>query len=135
MKRIVFGMLVSMIGVVIATACDDDKTGGRKRVTDFIVTVESVQFKMMLVPGNLDFPSGVDDSGEETLADAYFIGETEVTYELWSEVYEWAVYGTGLRRRRRPVHFCQSRPTGWRFNWDAGSRWNRPVSGNGDFLA
>jgi formylglycine-generating enzyme required for sulfatase activity len=54
-----------------------------------------VTFKMVFVPGGYTFPTGTDNEGSDTIDDAYWIGETEVTYELWSTVYEWAVNGTG----------------------------------------
>ena len=51
---------------------------------------------MRHVPGGLTFPTGTnDDTGNHTVDDAFWIGETETTYELWSVVYEWAVNGTG----------------------------------------
>jgi formylglycine-generating enzyme required for sulfatase activity len=52
---------------------------------------DSVSFTMVYVPGGITFPTGLDDSGTETVSDAYWIGETEVTYELWSAVYTWAL--------------------------------------------
>jgi formylglycine-generating enzyme len=53
-------------------------------------TAESVIFKMVYIPGGYTFPTGTDDSGTATVANAYWIGETEVTYELWKKVYDWA---------------------------------------------
>lgn len=70
-------------------------------------TADGVSFGVVYVPGGLTFPVGVDDNGDidndgdqdappaATVDYAYWIGETEMTYELWSEVYEWAVNGTG----------------------------------------
>lgn len=58
-------------------------------------TADTVEFGMAWVPGGLSFPVGGDDSGSATVADAYLIAETEVTYELWYAVYDWAVNGTG----------------------------------------
>lgn len=52
-------------------------------------------FTMVYVPGGFSFPIGTNDEGVATVANAYWIGETEVTYELWSVVYDWAVNGTG----------------------------------------
>ena len=56
----------------------------------------SVNFKMVLVPGGLslkindgDFSNGLDDA-TASIVNAYWIGETEVTYELWNAVYTWA---------------------------------------------
>ncbi len=51
-----------------------------------------LSFKMVFVPGGLTFPTGTDDLGTPaTVAKSYWIGETEVTYGLWTEVYNWAI--------------------------------------------
>jgi hypothetical protein len=53
-------------------------------------TGDSVSFKTVYVPNSLAFPTGTGDSGTATVATAYEIGETEVTYELWYTVRGWA---------------------------------------------
>ncbi len=58
--------------------------------TKISTTVDSVTFKMVLVPGGMTFPTGVNDDGTDTVANAYWIEETEVTYEMWNKVYTWA---------------------------------------------
>jgi formylglycine-generating enzyme required for sulfatase activity len=50
---------------------------------------------MAYVPGGVTFPTGIDDDGTATVADAYEIGETEVTYELWYAVKTWATTSGG----------------------------------------
>jgi sulfatase modifying factor 1 len=53
-------------------------------------TADSLNFKMIYVPGKTA-PTGMDDAGTpSTVSGAYMIGETEVTYELWYIVYCWA---------------------------------------------
>lgn len=59
------------------------------------VTAAGVSFKMVYVPGGLTFPTGTNDEGTATVTEAYWIGETEVPYELWQTVYDWATIGTG----------------------------------------
>jgi uncharacterized repeat protein (TIGR02543 family) len=54
-----------------------------------IYTVGSINFTMVNVPGK-SFKTGTDDSGAATVTAGYYVGETEVTYELWSAVYTWA---------------------------------------------
>jgi formylglycine-generating enzyme required for sulfatase activity len=54
---------------------------------------DGVSFVMAYVPGGI-FPTGMYDESTATVADAYWIGETEVTYELWKKVYDWATSGT-----------------------------------------
>ncbi len=70
-------------------------------ITDFSAgdsatyTVDGVNFTMVYVPGGLTFPTGVNDEGDATVDDAYWITDTEVTYELWEKVYTWATGGSG----------------------------------------
>jgi formylglycine-generating enzyme required for sulfatase activity len=60
--------------------------------TDY--TVGGVAFKMHYVPGGLTFPTDHDTvtTGTPTVANAYWIAETDVTYQLWSVVYTWAIH-------------------------------------------
>jgi formylglycine-generating enzyme required for sulfatase activity len=53
-------------------------------------TGDSISFAMAWVPGGVPFPTGTGDSGSATVAAAYEIGETVVTYELWHKVRDWA---------------------------------------------
>lgn len=55
-----------------------------------IHNVGGVDFRMRLAPGGLTFPSGMFDD-TATIDYGFWIGETEVTYELWHEVYSWAI--------------------------------------------
>ncbi len=52
--------------------------------------LSTTEFNMQYCPGGT-FPTGAGDTGSETISDAFWIGETEVTYELWYTVYTWAV--------------------------------------------
>ncbi len=60
-------------------------------ITDY--TAGSATFKMVYVPGGITFPTGRNDIGSATVTDAYLIGGTEVTYELWNAVHAWATTG------------------------------------------
>ena len=59
-------------------------------------TADGVSFKVAYVPdayvsGGITFPTGTDDLGPSaTVTDAYWVGETQVTYQLWNEVHIWA---------------------------------------------
>ena len=53
-------------------------------------TADGVGFNMIYVPGKT-FPTGNNDSTPATVTNDYWIGETQVTYELWNTVYTWAV--------------------------------------------
>ena len=68
----------------IGTDCHSPTAG------DFQDTqVAGVHFNMRYVPGGT-FPTGTADDGTATVGTGFWIGETEVTYELWSGVYSWA---------------------------------------------
>jgi formylglycine-generating enzyme required for sulfatase activity len=53
-------------------------------------TAEEVSFNMAYVPGGLTFPTGTSDNGTASVTNAYFVAETELTYELWYKVKTWA---------------------------------------------
>jgi sulfatase modifying factor 1 len=51
---------------------------------------------MNYVPGGT-FPTGDHDNGaQQTVSTGFWMGETEVTYELWSKVYVWATGDTNM---------------------------------------
>jgi sulfatase modifying factor 1 len=84
--------------IVTVTKEPNSGGGGTEKFTH---TVESVSFDMRRVPGGLTFPTdsavnAFDDAATATVANAYWIAETEVTYELWYYVYIWAV-GQGYK--------------------------------------
>jgi len=56
-----------------------------------VVAADGISFNMVYVPGGKTFPTGLLDSGTATLQNGYWLGETEVTYEVWNKVYTWAV--------------------------------------------
>jgi len=58
--------------------------------TKVTFTADGVSFKMAYVPGGLSFPLRNSDSDHATVASAYWIAETVVTYELWYAVKTWA---------------------------------------------
>jgi len=45
------------------------------------------------------FPTGRDDSGSANVPARFIMGEAEVTYELWYEVYKWATTDAGGGKR------------------------------------
>lgn len=65
----------------------DPRPGDR---TEF--SASGVSFGMRYVPGDILFPMDFTDavSTTNTVEKPYWIAETEVTYELWKEVYDWA---------------------------------------------
>ena len=84
------------------TAADDSQQDYNVVVTNGAAgdklnyTADGVNFAMAYISGGLSFPTETEDNGTPaTVTDAYFIGETEVTHELWYKVYTWATSGAG----------------------------------------
>jgi len=86
--KIVFVFFISSVLCVSALCVAQEnplKTGDKE---SFIS--EDVAFNMIYIKGGLTFPTGIDDNGTAKVDKAYWIGETEVTYKLWSKVMTWA---------------------------------------------
>lgn len=68
-------------------------------------SVGGVNFNIVSVPP-ASFPTGAADTGSATVSNAYWVGQTEVTYELWSAVYTWATtdVGGGVRADGGPLY-------------------------------
>jgi formylglycine-generating enzyme len=92
--QIKFAAILILAVALAFTACGGSDDNGTATVVapgdKAAFTADSVSFNMAYVPGGKTFPTGVDDSGSATVANAYWIGETEVTYELWNKVHTWA---------------------------------------------
>ncbi len=103
MKKVLF---ILAAGILLFAGCGSDGSGDNTTPSPFdsadtagqkvTVTADSVSFKMAYVPGGLSFRTndgdnnnGLDDS-TASVSNAYFIGETEVSYELWHKVHTWA---------------------------------------------
>lgn len=78
--------------IIVMTACGGgDSSDGSLTAGDLkTFTAHGVTFRMVYVPGGETFPIGTDDHGRDTVSNAYWIAETEVTYELWFAVRTWA---------------------------------------------
>lgn len=112
-KRNFINLLV-LFAVLTITACGGgggDNGSGGGGTTGYSAgdmeayAADGVTFKMSYVPGGLTFPTGVNDDCTATVANAYWIGETEVTYELWNKVYTWA---TNAARGVNQYHFANA---------------------------
>lgn len=63
-----------------------------KPATDKPTFISSLSLAMVLVPGANHFPTGIDDSDTCTVVNyPYEMSKTQVTYEQWSTVYQWAL--------------------------------------------
>jgi formylglycine-generating enzyme required for sulfatase activity len=102
MKKGIASILLTV--VLSGTGCtnglhdiyDEGKAAVLNKVT---FAADNVYFIMSYVPGGT-FPTGTNDLGiAATVAEPYWIGETEVTYELWQKVYHWATTDAGSGKR------------------------------------
>lgn len=55
------------------------------------VVIDDTAVVITYVQANKTFPTGAGDGGTATISVDYQLGETEVTLEQWSAVYDWAV--------------------------------------------
>ncbi len=56
-------------------------------------SIGSTTFNLNYCPGGT-FPSGISNENTKTV-ESFWIGELEITYEIWNIVYNWASSGTG----------------------------------------
>ena len=81
--------LVAAVTMVLPTGCALLTTADVAPGDAAQYRAAGVQFTVRHVPG-ATFPTGLDDRGEATVDHDFWIGETEVTYELWHAVRGWA---------------------------------------------
>ncbi|TAL29571.1 MAG: hypothetical protein EPN93_21015 [Spirochaetes bacterium] len=84
-RTILAGILFSLI---VFITCSDEGGDGGPNAGDrktFTIAHTALGWSMVYVPGGT-FPTKADDSATGTVADACWIGETEVTWELWDAV-------------------------------------------------
>ncbi len=96
MKKILITVL-AMAGALFMIGCpnpassggnSEPKIGDRETVT---VGSEILTLHYANNSTSMKFPTGQDDTGEQTLSAKFWMGETEVTYGQWKEVYDWAI--------------------------------------------
>jgi formylglycine-generating enzyme required for sulfatase activity len=69
---------------------------GSAKAGDLITyNVGGNKLNMHYVPAVNDFPAGMSDIKGASVGTAYFMAETDVTYQLWFAVYDWAHNGNG----------------------------------------
>jgi hypothetical protein len=76
-----FSLLVLFISCGSRTGLD---------LSNFNPNLGAESFTMIYVPGGVTFPSARSSSGTATVINAFWIGDTEVTYEMWYTVRAWA---------------------------------------------
>ena len=88
--------LITLVTLITLFSACSLKIGGKDAETtvagDSVSFVaDDVSFNMVYVPGGLSIPLGPNDNyGPATVENGYWIGDTEVTYQLWKTVYDWA---------------------------------------------
>jgi formylglycine-generating enzyme required for sulfatase activity len=85
--------LIPVLGFVVLASCPNptEPAGPEPSAAGEQETfsAEGVSFVMVHVPGK-KLKTGTSDGGTATVSSDYQVGETEVTYQLWSTVYTWA---------------------------------------------
>lgn len=92
-EKIKWGLLLLLLVLLYFGCTDAGNSNYNLSSNDYDFETYSIvgkTFKMARVPGEYEFPITESDAGTGELVQAYQISETEVTYELWLTVYEWA---------------------------------------------
>lgn len=88
-QLIQFEVVILFFTAIVFVGCSTVDTTALAPGDKVTFSADSVSFVMVYVPGK-SFKTGTNDSGTSTVDGAYWIGETEVTYELWYTVRRWA---------------------------------------------
>lgn len=80
-------LLVILVSVFFLWRCFSDD--GIKAGSALTLEAGGVSFTLRYVPA-ATFPTGLDDDGEAVVEHPFWMGETEVSYELWYQVRTWA---------------------------------------------
>jgi formylglycine-generating enzyme required for sulfatase activity len=110
-RNVVMAVVVSLLAVVLV-GCPSASAGGgggnndeggsggggngaeTAAGTPENFSADGISWTMRYVPAK-SLPTGIDDLGSATVNADFWLAETEVTYEVWYKVYQWAVNGTG----------------------------------------
>jgi hypothetical protein len=88
-------LMVFIAAVGLSSCSKGEKDADDWAGTQETFTFEGVAFNMVYVPDSVSCNSGTDDQGGIiSISDAYYLAETEMTYELGSKVLEWATIST-----------------------------------------
>jgi formylglycine-generating enzyme required for sulfatase activity len=100
--RVIFISIALTVSCLLLIACKNDDSGDVSLpsvATNHVTRIgkkqemnpNNIAFNMMYIPGGITFPKGQADASTSSVTNAYWIGETAVTYELWKSVYDWAI--------------------------------------------
>ncbi len=79
--------LSSYFSEAVSVTSPSDPVEGTEQMNH---SASGVGFNMRLAPA-ATFPTGIDNSGTATVDHDFWVAETEVTYELWYTVRQWAL--------------------------------------------
>lgn len=92
-----YSLMAVLILAIALSGCGGGKGGGMTYTPGQSITctvgsgASAVSFNMHYVPGAAGFPTGIPgDPGTGSVSIAYWMAETEVTYQLWAAVCLWA---------------------------------------------
>jgi formylglycine-generating enzyme required for sulfatase activity len=89
-KTLIVAFVLAVLLFAGCSAPAASVASGRQAGDKQAFSADNVTFSMIFVPGK-KFLSNVGDSKTHEIAYDYWIGETEVTYQLWLTVYAWAI--------------------------------------------
>jgi formylglycine-generating enzyme required for sulfatase activity len=87
----IFGSCSPAINTIDISSTDpfSDEETSDEELAIITYSAQGLTFCMITVAGGVTFPTGTDDSGNENVETDFYIGETEITYALWSTVRSW----------------------------------------------
>ncbi len=89
-KRVIIIISMMLMLALLLAGCGGSSTSNPSNPGGSVTGFCAVPMK--LVPGAPSFPTGLDDKGTCTTVNyAYWMAETDVTYEQWCMVYNWAI--------------------------------------------
>ncbi len=96
MKKLLLVTILSILGAMFVACSDDDDNSPSKNINKETFTVDGIEFTMIAVDGGTFTMGATEEQGEEATSDErpihsvtlsdYYIGETEITQELWQAV-------------------------------------------------
>ena len=116
MKKFQFSAMLFYAVMLVFSACGDGEGGNDPKDPDnYGQAIEEIDgdiytytlpkgtvFKAMMTPDIMTtktFPTATGDSDTANVPARFIMGETEATYQLWKEVYEWATTDAGNGKR------------------------------------
>lgn len=88
-KHLLIFVALTLLFSVLLSGCGG---GSKKKDNNNNVNAFATFVEMVSVPGAKSFPIGINDDKDCTEVNySFFMAKTAVTYQLWAEVYNWAI--------------------------------------------